>query len=155
MATKPDNNSDFRAKTESDIKLEKSEKTDKQNDAKSAKNGTLKSIIIILVIGFVYYLIVKFTPFGIPCYIKTFTGYDCPTCGMTRMIMALTRLDFKSAFGYNRFMFISFPFIVAEIIYLIYINESKKNVGKLNKILLWGWTVLLVLYGILRNIYPI
>ncbi len=127
----------------------------KPDDNKSAKKGTLKSIIIILGIGFIYYLIVRFTSFGILCYIKTFTGYDCPTCGMTRMVMALTRLDFKSAFSYNRFMFISFPFIIAEIIYLTYINESKKNVGKINKILLWGWTVLLVLYGILRNIYPI
>lgn len=149
MAIKPDSNSDNKL----DSKLDN--RSDKKNGTKSAKKGVLKSIVIILVIGFIYYLIVRFTSFGIPCYIKTLTGYDCPTCGMTRMVMALTRLDFKSAFSYNRFMFISFPFIVAEIIYFIYLNENKKNMGKLNKILLWGWTVLLVLYGILRNIYPI
>ncbi|MDH7481296.1 MAG: DUF2752 domain-containing protein [Armatimonadota bacterium] len=46
----------------------------------------------------------KFFPYehmpGI-CVFYKLTGYPCPTCGMTRSVIALTRLDFHKAFAYN------------------------------------------------------
>ena len=46
--------------------------------------------------------------FDVPCVILTITGHKCPSCGMTRAFMAALRLDFKTAFMYNR-MFWSLP----------------------------------------------
>jgi Protein of unknown function (DUF2752) len=35
------------------------------------------------------------------CPFKTITGLPCPTCGVTRAVMAMTRLDFVSALAFN------------------------------------------------------
>ncbi len=43
----------------------------------------------------------------LPCHFKEFTGHPCPTCGTTRLVLALYRFDLKSAFFYNPFVFVS------------------------------------------------
>ena len=68
------------------------------------------------------------------------------------MLLAISRLDLKTAFSYNRFMFISLPYIVYEIVYMFYINESKKPMNKVNKIILYIWVGLFVLWGVVRNV---
>lgn len=51
------------------------------------------------------------------CPFKTMTGLPCPTCGLTRAVMAMTRLDFAAAFAFN-------PLAVAAVlaggVYLTY-----------------------------------
>jgi hypothetical protein len=51
------------------------------------------------------------------CPFKTITGLPCPTCGVTRAVMAMTRLDFAAAVAFN-------PLAVAAAIagglYLVY-----------------------------------
>jgi len=116
---------------------------------------TFRDIIILILVGIIYYLVVRFTGFGLKCYFHEITGLDCPACGTTRMIVSTSRLDFGRAFRYNRFMFISFPFVIAEVMYFLYINEAKKPVNKVNKVIIYIWLGLFVLYGVIRNIFPI
>ena len=52
-------------------------------------------------------------------------------------------------------VFLTFPYMIYEAVYLIYVNESKAPFRKSNKIVLFIWLGLFVLYGILRNIIPI
>ena len=40
------------------------------------------------------------------CQFKSYTGYPCPTCGTTRLVLSLYNLDIVSAFKYNPFMFL-------------------------------------------------
>ena len=61
----------------------------------------------VLLAGLLYYLIVRITGKGIPCMYYTLTGFYCPGCGMTRMMMALMRLDFVAAFHYQPVFFCS------------------------------------------------
>ena len=112
---------------------------------------TLIDVGIVTLVGVVYYLVVRFTDFGLGCYIHDIFGINCPACGITRMLLAISRLDLKTAFSYNRFMFISLPYIVYEIVYMFYINESKKPMNKVNKIILYIWVGLFVLWGVVRN----
>ncbi len=50
-----------------------------------------------------YIAIVALCLLGIPCPILTFIGIECPTCGMTRALLALFRLDFKVYVEYQPF----------------------------------------------------
>ena len=116
---------------------------------------TIRDVLIIGACGIVYYLITRFTPFKMKCTLHELTGLQCPSCGATRMVTSATKLDFRAAFGYNRFIFLTFPYMIYEAVYLIYVNESKALFRKSNKIVLFIWLGLFVLYGILRNIIPI
>lgn len=114
---------------------------------------TIRNILILGLFGVVYYFVARFTDFGIKCYVYELTGLKCPTCGATRMAIALSKLDFKSAFRYNGFILVSLPFIIGEIMYLFYVNEAKVKVNKKNAVVMYVWVGLLVIFGIVRNIF--
>ena len=48
------------------------------------------------------------TGLGIPCYHLTVRGYECPGCGLSRMVFSLIRLRFGEAFRYNPVGFAAF-----------------------------------------------
>ncbi len=59
----------------------------------------------------------------ITCKFHQITGHSCPTCGMTRSLVALTHLNLKEAFQYHLFgplvyvsFLISFIALLTEII---------------------------------------
>ena len=61
-----------------------------------------------LAIGGAYYALISLTGIKIPCIYATLFHLQCPGCGATRMALALLRLDFRAAFGYNPALFILF-----------------------------------------------
>lgn len=67
-------------------------------------------LIYFLVIGFAAiggFVIVKLGMLPpMKCHFKEFAGYPCPTCGTTRLMLALYNFHFIEAFKYNPFMFI-------------------------------------------------
>lgn len=114
-----------------------------------------KSTIIIFIILIVYLILsLAFKPF-IPCIIHEITGLYCPGCGLSRMILSIIRLDFYQAFRYNPLLFILFPFgliLVLEYLYSLF----KKRTPIYEKINNKVWIILiviLIIYGIVRNIY--
>lgn len=109
---------------------------------------TKKNLIFFLMIGSAYYLLRRYTHFAIHCPFRTISGYLCPGCGITTMIMALGRFDFIGAYYANPFLFITLPFIVFETVYMLLGKRSKKN-----DIAVWVYVGLLVIYGVLRNIF--
>ena len=122
-------------------------------DSKTAWKLTIRDVVIITICGFIYYLAMKLTPFnGFKCYVNEIFHVKCPACGITRMLMSAIELDFHRAFNYNRFLFITFPYVVYEVIYLFYVNESKKPMRKSNQIILFIWIGLFIIYGIIRNV---
>ena len=56
---------------------------------------------ILLGVGFAYLIFVSLTGLGIPCPFHAVTGLHCPGCGVTRMCVALARLDFAAAWDAN------------------------------------------------------
>ena len=67
-------------------------------NSRNLKTG-LAAIILVGILGAFILLDVYKCPFLI------FGGIPCPTCGVTRAILALIQLDFKSYFEYNAMAF--------------------------------------------------
>ena len=114
----------------------------------------LKKFSFILLVGIGYYAFVTIFGFGLPCLFHEVTGLLCPGCGVSRMLIAISRFEFQSAFMYNKALFILLPVILA--IYanyeVVYIRTGQKSMGRVGKCLLIGTAVLLIAFGIVRNI---
>lgn len=108
------------------------------------KKVVVSILILILFIG--YYYISKYTGFTIPCIFHELTNFYCPGCGITRMFFAILKFDFYQAFRYNPLVFI---LLICFIIYKL-INLKFKI--KLPKYTSYVLLVIVILYGILRNI---
>ncbi len=114
----------------------------------------LKRCLVILSIGIAYALIYRFTGFGLKCPVKALTGYLCPGCGITRMSMAILRLDFISAFHYNPVLLCILPVLLiikAERSYK-YIKYGKVTTSKFETAIIYAMLICLLVFGVLRNI---
>ncbi len=115
---------------------------------------TLKDFGILLAIGIGYFIFVKIVGFGIPCIFHTITGLHCPGCGISRMFIALASFDFTVAFQSNALILCCLPvtlFFVARH-YFLYIKNGNAKSDKLETVLLVIALILLIAFGILRNL---
>ena len=125
------------------------------NAEQSARlRSLLKSLGIILLVGIIYYLFVKIVGFGIPCVFNLITGLHCPGCGISRMFISLAAFDFKAAFGHNALLMILLPIASIFIIkhYTIYVLNGKQKATKIETAFLIICFILMIAFGILRNI---
>lgn len=124
----------------------------KKTITKSQLQKEIRYLLIILGIGFGYYLWLNFTHLGIPCPFRTITGWLCPGCGITHMLIALIHLDFHTAYLENPFLLLTSPFLIVEILYQRYLQLTKQVNPRWNQVLLWLYVIALIIFGILRNL---
>ena len=79
-----------------------------------------KHLFIFAVIG-IYFVLIAI--FDITCPIRYITKVPCPTCGITRAMMSLIRLDFKGYVEYNVMAF----FMITTVMLLIHRDVFKKR----------------------------
>jgi hypothetical protein len=105
--------------------------------------------------GLLYLLWLSRTGIGIPCLFHLLTGWKCPGCGITRMILALSRLDFPAAFAANPFLLVTMPFLAAEIFRNFrreqFSGSGAAAVPRWEQILLWIYVAALMVFGVVRN----
>ncbi|KLO65736.1 hypothetical protein AA985_07230 [Enterococcus cecorum] len=119
---------------------------------KSQIQKEIRYLLMIIGIGFGYYLWLNFTHLGIPCPFRTITGWLCPGCGITHMLTALIQLDFHTAYLENPFLLLTLPFLIGEILYQRYLQLTKQTNPQWNQVLLWLYVIALIIFGILRNL---
>lgn len=112
----------------------------------------LKLYAWVLAIGLGYVLWIRMTGLAIPCVVWKTTGLLCPGCGITRMFLALLRLDLAAAFRYNGAALCLFVYwnLVALLCFWGrpgFVRKSRFLYGSL-----WVSAGILVMYGIVRNI---
>jgi hypothetical protein len=108
-------------------------------------------VTALFVIFFAFWMI---TGQALPCMFHFYTGLFCPGCGSGRMILSILQLDFYQAFRYNPVVFSMLPiFSVIFIIHLsAYLRGKKIAISKPEKVILIFLVVVLIIYGIARNI---
>ena len=89
------------------------------------------------------------------CPVKLLFGVDCPGCGVQRALHALLHGHIREAVGYNLFLAVAFPYLIAVLI-----SDVMKE-GKLrrrlrsiveSKWVIGGYIVIFFLWFIIRNI---
>lgn len=119
--------------------------------------GEVKKKLRLLLCGmgllFLYYLIVRYFHIGIPCLIHALFHVKCPGCGITRMFVSVLSGDFRDAFFYNPYIFISLPYLgyLCMKICCAWIFEKTVKQSKAENIILYAYLTGLVLFGIIRN----
>ena len=104
--------------------------------------------------GLLYALFIRATGLGIPCIFHTVTGLDCPGCGVSRMCLALLRLDFKTAWSSNPAVMALLPLFgaVAADMSVRYVRTGKAAEDGFCRAALIFSAAVLTLFGVLRNI---
>ena len=104
-------------------------------------------------IGLAYACFVSITGWGIPCIFHVITGLYCPGCGISRMFLALLRLDLVTAARYNLFVLCLLPVGVILFLYKArqYIKTGRTDMGMIEKIGCIFVFVLCVVFSVLRN----
>ena len=92
------------------------------------------------------------------CPLYSMTGFACPGCGLTRGFHALFHGDILTALDHNALIpvfgaFLGYLFLS---MFLVAVRGRGLTMGKMNGPLLWTVLVLLLVFGVLRNIpvYP-
>ncbi|MCR5798328.1 MAG: DUF2752 domain-containing protein [Eubacterium sp.] len=85
---------------------------------------------------------------------KKITGLKCPGCGMTHMVHSTLHFGFHQAFLDNPVVFIiclvAVPFVIRKII--IYIRTGELGETKFDKIIMLIAVIILLIFGVVRNI---
>ncbi|MBQ9557819.1 MAG: DUF2752 domain-containing protein [Clostridia bacterium] len=113
----------------------------------------IKGALVLLGIGALYALVVTLLGRGIPCPIRLATGYECPGCGVSRMLLALMQLDFAAAFEANAALLCLLPlllFAAGRLVY-VYIRRGTTR-DRAAETVIWIAIPLLLVWGVVRNI---
>ena len=120
------------------------------------KKTGIAAVIIILVLGIIYFLYDPSTSIYFPkCPFLLLTGYPCPGCGSQRAIHSLLHLDIKGALHYKFVMTLLLPVIII-LLYASFQREKHPRFYLLTHnryvayslfIIIMGWWALRIIFG--------
>ncbi|MBQ7500166.1 MAG: DUF2752 domain-containing protein [Clostridia bacterium] len=112
-----------------------------------------KAAVIAVCAGVLYFIFIESTSLYIPCVFRLLTGLCCPGCGVSHMISDIAHLRFADAAAENYCAAgLAVMWALIGIVYLIFRPESLKKNGKLLKFFLIFSVVILIIFGVVRNI---
>ncbi len=87
------------------------------------------------------------------CIFRLASGYDCPLCGVQRMIVCLIEGDFRSALLYNPYILIVSPYItvlLAVVLFPKYVSDKVRRVA-MSPVTVSLFALLMLFWWVLRN----
>ena len=89
------------------------------------------------------------------CYLYELTGIYCPGCGCTRAVYALIHGDVILSLKQNPLVIVSLAALFVLYIELVFRAFGKKlRTFVYSKYFLWGAFIAIMIYTVLRNIFP-
>ena len=118
---------------------------------------TAKPTAILLAIGFAYILFTRFTGLSLFCPFWTFFHIYCPGCGVSRMLIHLSQLEFYEAFSSNCVLFCLLPVFIAAAARRAYryVRYGLKGATKIENVGAWIIAGILIVFAVVRNIWQI
>lgn len=115
--------------------------------------GVARGFAVLLGIGIAYYVFYRLTNIGIRCPTNLIFGILCPTCGVSRMFLALSQSDLRGALYYNAAVLVLLPLLLAVLVsyYRAYIVTGERKFKRWHRVALTVAVVILVAYGVMRN----
>ncbi len=120
-------------------------------DVRTKKLGIHAVLLLTVAAGCVFLLHIG-KP--IPCVFHMVTGLKCPGCGITHLLLALARGRIKEAFLSNPAVFLILPVLgtIMGRAGIRYVRTGAFTLRHTEENVLIGMAVLLVFFGIVRNI---
>lgn len=114
----------------------------------------LTKLSLVAALGAGYALWVNLTHLAVPCPIHAVTGLQCPGCGVTRMCLALLRLDVSGAWQANPVLLVLLVPMGGLMFYRMacYIRDGHTPPKRWETLVWSGLAVLLLIWGVVRNI---
>ncbi len=109
-----------------------------------------KKLLLLSAVGLCYYFLLRYTDLSIPCVFRSITGYKCPGCGITTMLLLLSDGNFAAARAENIFLYYTLlPLLVAACVR--YRTDMESYHKLLDKIYFPLYLVALLAFGVYRN----
>lgn len=104
--------------------------------------------------GAAYVCLIAVLGRGLYCPFWQLTGLLCPGCGVTRMCLALLRLDLAGAWRANAALLLALPVLAALAVRLmwVYVRTGRRMPSRGEERLIWALVVYFLAWGILRNL---
>ncbi len=122
---------------------------------RSARAGAVLALAAVLLAGAVFLYLHDPYQYPLPCALYLLTGFYCPGCGAGRAAYSILHGQFYEAFCYNPLMVMLLPFLGLYFVVrgLDWVVTGGNHVdGKISAKLLMGILILVLIYGVLRNI---
>lgn len=112
------------------------------------------AVVAVGALGLGYALWVHLTHLSVPCPFHAITGLLCPGCGVTRLCLALLRLDVAAAWQANPVLLALLPLLGGLLGYraVVYVRRGHVPTQRWETLVWSGVAVVLLIWGIVRNI---
>lgn len=113
----------------------------------------LKEILIFIIILGIYYIFVRVTNFYIPCLFRFFTGFKCPGCGISHLLIYASKFEFEKAYFENQLLFFLIPFLIVLLgIKIVFMPKWLEKNSFVFNFIMWVCCFMLIVFGVIRNI---
>ena len=112
----------------------------------------IRFLLLIFLLGIACLIWLRMGGPSVPCMFHKVTGLQCPGCGVTRMILALSKLDLQTALRANAFLTVTLPYLIALLLYSAYKWVRDEKAGAKAQAAAVIYCAVLILFGIIRNL---
>lgn len=109
-----------------------------------------KKLLLLSVMGLSYYFLLRYTDLSVPCVFRSITGYKCPGCGITTMLLFIADGKFAAARAENIFLYYTLLPLLAAVC-VRYSTAMKACHRVLDEVCFPLYLTALIVFGVYRN----